>query len=296
MNTVIKKYYSDIAESVGSSNYHNTIDAHVHFWKFDKKRDTWITREMSVLRQDYLPEHLSLSLQRNGVNGVIAVQADQSELETHFLVELAATHPLIKGVVGWVDLRKENIEDRLHYFSQYPVIKGFRHIVQSEPSGFLADEAFLKGIGLLHQFNLTYDMLIFPHQLKEAIACVAKFPHQKFIIDHCAKPKVSAHEITEWAACIKELAGMPNVYCKISGLFTEAAWKQWSAADFFPFLDVIFNSFGTDRLLFGSDWPVMLLSGIYVQWKSLLEKYMEAFSTEDKEKIFGANAIQFYNL
>ncbi|MFI5132945.1 MAG: amidohydrolase family protein [Chitinophagales bacterium] len=278
-----------------------TLDSHVHFWKFNKKRDAWITNDMKILRQDYLPEHLALSLKRNEVDGCIAVQADQSEMETHFLVELAKTHPVIRGVVGWVDLQNENIEDRLNYFSQYNIIKGWRHIVQAEPDGFLLNENFLRGIKALQAHHYTYDVLVYQHQLKSAVQFVSKFPNQKFVIDHCAKPDIKNKKIDDpiaigWKSLIKEIAQAPDVYCKLSGLFTEATWKEWSAGDFYPYLDVLFEAFGTNRLLFGSDWPVMLLSGIYVQWKSLLEKYMENFQEEDRQKVFGLNAIEFYNL
>lgn len=273
-----------------------TIDSHVHFWKYDKKIYDWIDNTMKSLQQDYLPEHLALPLKRNEVDGVVAVQAIQSELETHFLVELGQTHPIIKGVVGWIDLQANNIEDRLQYFSQYPLIKGYRHVVQGEPIDFLARENFRRGVAALKPFNYTYDILIFHHQLRAAIDFVYSMPDQPFVIDHCAKPDIRHKQIDEWKVLIKEIAMFPNVCCKLSGLFTEAAWKEWSAADFYPYLDVVFDAFGTDRLLFGSDWPVMLLSGIYVQWKSLLEKYMENFPSEEREKVFGLNAIKFYNL
>ncbi len=272
------------------------IDSHVHFWKYNKRRDAWITNNMKILQQDYLPEHLALTLKRNGIDGCVAVQADQSELETHFLAELAKTYPVIKGVVGWIDLQNENIEERLNYFSQYPIIKGWRHIAQSEPGDFLLRQTFQRGISALQQYNYTYDILIYHYQLKSAIEFVAKFPEQKFVLDHCAKPDIKNKKIDEWKTLIKELAQHPNVSCKLSGLFTEAAWKEWHAADFYPYLDVVFKEFGTDRLLFGSDWPVILLSGIYVQWKSLLDKYMENFVEEDRQKIYGQNAIEFYSL
>jgi L-fuconolactonase len=273
-----------------------TIDAHVHFWKYDKKRDTWITSDMKILREDYLPHTLESTLKRNGINGCVAVQADQSELETEFYTELSKTYPFIKGVVGWTDLRAEKVQERLEYFSQYPVIKGWRHVVQGEPAGFLADPAFRSGITELAPFGYTYDVLIYHHQLPEAIDFISAFPGQRFVIDHCAKPDIRNKAIDEWKKNITEIAMNPNVYCKLSGLFTEANWKQWSPADFYPYLDVVFQAFGTDRLIFASDWPVMLLSGIYVQWKSLVEKYMETFLDEEKEKVFGLNAIQFYNL
>ena len=272
------------------------IDTHVHFWKYDKIRDAWITDEMKILKQDYLPVHLITTLKRNDVDGCIAVQAGQSEYETHFLVELSKTHSEIKGVVGWVDLLNKNLEERLQFFSQFNIIKGWRHVVQSEPDDFLLRDDFQKGIAALASYNCTYDILIYHHQLKPALDFVSKFPNQKFVIDHCAKPDIGKKNITEWKTLMKEMAQYPNVCCKLSGLFTETKWKEWSASDFYPYLDAVFEAFGVDRLMFGSDWPVILLSGMYVQWKSLLEKYMEKFSEEERLKVFGENAIKFYNL
>ncbi|MEP6513250.1 MAG: amidohydrolase family protein [Parafilimonas sp.] len=272
------------------------IDSHVHFWKYDNKKYNWINRDMKLLKQDYLPEHLSLTLKRNDIDGVVAMQVDSSELETLFLVELAKTHPVIKGVVGWVDFMADNIEERLQYFSQYPSIKGWRYNVETKADEFLLNENFRRGIHALQQYNYTYDLLINHIQLKEAIEFVAKFHGQKFVIDHCAKPDIKNKKIDDWKMLIEEIAQHKNVYCKLSGLFTEAVWKEWSAAEFYPYLDVVFKAFGTERLLFGSDWPVILLSGIYVQWKSLLEKYMENFSADERQKVFGLNAIEFYSL
>ncbi|PWU02417.1 MAG: amidohydrolase [Bacteroidetes bacterium] len=275
---------------------YSCIDTHVHFWKYNKKRDGWITDNMKILQQDYLPSTIESSLKRNGVDGVVAVQADQSEEETLFLKELSLTHSIIKGVVGWVDLRAENVVDRLQYFSQFESIKGFRHIVQTEPDDFLLGEKFQNGVRALKAFNYTYDILIFHNQLKPAIEFAAKFPDQKLVVDHCAKPDIRNKNIAEWKVLMKELGSIPNVHCKLSGLFTEAHWKQWSPADFYPYLDVVFEAFGTNRLMYGSDWPVILLSGIYVQWKSLLEKYMEGIDQDEREKVFAGNAVDFYNL
>lgn len=272
------------------------VDSHVHFWKYDKATLAWITDNMRILQQDYLPHTISGTLQRNGMDGCVAVQADQTELETHYLVELSKTHGFIKGVVGWIDLQGQDIEDRLSYFSQYDIIKGWRHIAQSEPDDFFYREDFRRGLTALQTYAQTYDVLIYHHQLKPAIDLVSAFPEQPFVLDHCGKPDIAHKNINEWASQIRELAQSPNISCKLSGLFTEAKWKSWSPADFYPYLDVAFDAFGTNRLLFGSDWPVMLLSGIYVQWKSLLEKYMENFESEEKEKVFGQNAIAFYKL
>jgi L-fuconolactonase len=271
------------------------IDSHVHFWKYDKKRDAWM-KDMKVLQHDFLPEHLALNLKRNEIDGCVAVQADQSELETRFLVEIAKTHDIIKGVVGWIDLSADNIEERLQHFSVNQIIKGYRHVVQAEPAGFLLQENFLRGVSALKKYNYTYDVLIYHHQLPDAVKFVEKLPDQKLVIDHCAKPDIKNKEITEWKKYMQEISKQQNVYCKLSGLFTEAAWKGWSVNEFYPYLDVVFEFFGADRLMFGSDWPVILVSGMYVQWKSLLENYMQNFDPETKEKIFGLNAIQFYNL
>ena len=272
------------------------IDSHVHFWKFDEKRYAWIDKSMKTLQQDYLPQTMMLTLRRNEINGVVAVQADQSEYETHFLVELAKTHSLIRGVVGWVDMLNQNLAERLEHFSQFPIIKGWRHIVQSEPDDFLLRKDFQSGVRQLERFGYSYDILIYHHQLPAAIEFVQEFPEMKLVIDHCAKPDVRHKKIDEWKRGIESIARFPNVCCKLSGLFTEANWKEWSPADFYPYLDVVFRNFGTDRLMFGSDWPVMLLSGIYVQWKSLLEKYMENYTEDERDLVFGLNAMRFYNL
>jgi L-fuconolactonase len=272
------------------------IDSHVHFWKYNRKRDSWITDDMKLLQQNYLPEQLTQSLIRNGVDGVVAVQADQSEEESAFLAELAATHPIIHGVVGWIDLLSDKLEDRLRYFSRYPVIRGWRHVVQGEPDDFLLQADFQRGVRALKEFGYTYDLLIYPRQLRAAIEFVSRCPDQSIVLDHCAKPIIRNKEISEWKELLRELASFPQIHCKLSGLFTEAKWSAWSPGDFYPYLDAVFESFGTGRLMFGSDWPVMLLSGIYVQWKSLLEKYMEGFRRKERDAVFGGNAIRFYQL
>lgn len=272
------------------------IDSHVHFWNYNKTDLPWINRSMKILQQDYLPSDIELTLKRNHVDGCIAVQAMTAEVETRFLAELARTHPVIKGVVGWTDLRAKDAGKKLSEFKDYLSIVGVRHIVQSEADDFLYDEKFREGISMLKELGYTYDLLIYPRQIKAATDLVNAFPDQIFILDHCAKPDVKHKEMEKWREGIIDLATYPNIYCKLSGLITEATWKEWSAGDFYPYLDVIFESFGVQRLMFGSDWPVMLLSGIYVQWKSLLEKYMESFLQEEKEAVFGLNAMKTYNV
>lgn len=273
------------------------IDAHNHFWKFDPVRDAWITDDMAVLRKDYLPVEFSKVLKENGIDGTIAVQADQSETETHFLLDLSDKHDFIKGVVGWVELQGDQVQERLEYFSKFPKLVGFRHIVQAEPNlEFMLGEAFQHGLGLLKDYNFTYDILIFPNQLKAAIGTVRLHPDQKFVIDHLAKPYIGKGSIEEWKADMKTIAEYPNVYCKLSGMVTEADWKYWKYEQLVPYLDVVFESFGIDRVMFGSDWPVCLLAAEYAEVKSIIDTYFSSLSADEKNKIFGVNAANFYHL
>ncbi|WOD42682.1 amidohydrolase family protein [Hwangdonia lutea] len=272
------------------------IDAHQHFWKFDPVRDAWIDDSMQIIRRDFLPQDLQPILSANNIDGCIAVQADQSEAETDFLLDCAAKNPFVKGVVGWVDLRAENVEERLALYSKNPLFKGVRHIVQAEANDFMLGKDFQNGIGKLSPFNLTYDILIFPPQIEAAIRLVNTFPNQKFVVDHIAKPYIKTGEIDGWKTNITELAKAPNVFCKVSGMVTEADLKHWKTSDFKLYLDVVFNAFGVDRILYGSDWPVCLLAADYKQQLSIVENYFKDFSKEEQSKIFGLNAVKFYNL
>ena len=273
------------------------IDSHQHFWKYNPVRDQWITDEMVVIRRDFLPQDLLPELRANSIDGCIAVQADQSEQETQFLLDLARQNDFIHGVVGWIDLRADNVAECLGLLSQNKKLRGFRHIVQAEPDDrFMLQRAFLRGIGGLRQFGFTYDILIYPRQLPAAIELVARFPNQPFVIDHIAKPEIKAKRTLPWAQQMLEIAGNRNVYCKLSGLLTEADWNNWKTDDFKPYLDTVFDAFGTDRIMFGSDWPVCLLAGSYSQMMQLIADYTKSFSPSDKEKIFGLNAARFYRI
>ena len=270
------------------------IDAHQHFWRYNADRDRWITDQMAPLKNDFLPEQLIPELKANGLHGCIAVQTDQSEAETNFLLDLAGRYEAIHGVVGWLDLRADNVTQRLDWFSRYPKLCGFRHIAQSEPEGFLVREDFFRGIKLLGEHGFTYDILIYEMQLPAAIDLVARFPDQRFVLDHMAKPGVRENRYLPWARFIKLLAENPNVYCKISGLVTESDWKEWRPGDFKPYLDMVFESFGVERLMFGSDWPVCLLAAGYTQVVQLVADYMKDRPVADQDKIFGLNAAYFY--
>ncbi|WP_273214251.1 amidohydrolase family protein [Runella zeae] len=275
------------------------IDSHQHFWIYDAERDAWINEQMTRIRQNFLPEDLQPVLAASGVDGCIAVQADQSEAETLFLLALAEKHSsFVKGVVGWVDLRADNLYDKLDYYSQYELLKGFRHVAQAEPDDFLARPEVIKGIRQLAAFDFSYDILIYPTQLKAAVQLVREAPDVSFVVDHLAKPYIKDQKINTWSNYMRELASHPHVSCKVSGMVTEADWKNWTKKDFYPYLDVVFEAFGVDRLLFGSDWPVCLVAAEYEQVIGLVRDYMAhvGFSSADQAKVLGENAVRFYRI
>ncbi len=252
---------------------------------------------MSVLKGDFMPENLEHELKANGIDATIAVQADQSEDETLFLLELAERNPSIAGVVGWIDLCSPKAAERLRFFSKFEKLRGFRHVAQDEPDNrFLMRDDFLRGIACLRQFGFTYDILIYPKQLPAALELVARFPEQRFVIDHMAKPEIKTKNRSAWAVLMQNFAAHSNVYCKLSGLVTEADWHHWKKEDFWPYLNVVFDAFGPERLMFGSDWPVCLPAGSYQQVLQIIEEYVQDCAAEIKDKIFGGNAAQFYRL
>ena len=272
------------------------IDSHQHFWNYDSVRDSWIDDSMSIIRKNFLPKDLEPILNENGVDGCIAVQADQSEIETQFLINCARSNSFIKGVVGWIDLTSDNIDNRLEHFSINPCFKGLRHIVQAEKKNYLLRKDVQHGISKLKKYNLTFDLLIYPHQIMNAVELVKKFPDQTFILDHIAKPNISKPISNEWKYGIKLLSENHNVSCKISGMVTETQNFKFNNNDFIPFLDVIFNCFGTERIMFGSDWPVCLVAASYNQTIKIIHNYLENCSKKIIDNIMGTNAIKIYNL
>lgn len=273
------------------------IDSHQHFWIYEAKKHAWIDDDMKVIRKNFLPEDLKLVYQTNGIDGCVAVQADQSLTETDFLLDLAEKNDFIKGVVGWVNLRDSNIEEVLKHYSTFPKLKGFRHVVQGEADhNFMLRPDFLNGIATLEKYNFTYDILIFPHQLGAALELVRHFPNQKFIIDHSAKPYIKEGFYDGWAALIKAIGEFPNVYCKLSGMTTEADYINWTQEQIEPYMQLVLDAFGANRILFGSDWPVCLVAGNYTKTKELVTNFIAKLSKEEQTAIMGGNAIQFYNL
>ena len=272
------------------------IDSHQHFWRFDPRRDAWITGEMQAIQRDFLPADLEGLLAANGVEGCIAVQADQSDAETRFLLDLAGRQSFIKGVVGWVDLRSPGLDAMLDAFANNSRLVGVRHVAQAEADDFLASDAIIRGISRLARVGLTYDILIYARQLPAALTLTSRLPEQTFVLDHLAKPQIKDGVLEPWATNLRQLARRPNVFCKISGLVTEADWAAWRPEHLRPYLDVAFETFGPDRLMFGSDWPVCLLAAPYDRVLGVVADYAAALSAPERAAMFGGTATRAYKL
>jgi L-fuconolactonase len=272
------------------------LDCHQHFWQYTPQRDAWISDDMAAIRRDFLPVDLESTLAAHGFDGCVAVQADQSLDETRFLLDLAARHPFIKGVVGWVNLRSPRLDETLEALARDPRLRGIRHVAQAELDDFLAHDDVIRGIGRLGAFGLTYDILVFERQLPAALALTSRLPDQAFVLDHLAKPRIKAGQLEPWAARLRELARRPNVCCKISGLVTEADWTGWRPEHLRPYLDVAFDAFGADRVMYGSDWPVCLIAATYERVLSVVDEYAAALSADERAGLFGGNAARFYGI
>ncbi len=273
------------------------IDAHQHFWRYSPADYEWIDDSMAAIRRDFLPEHLEPELERASFEGSIAVQARQAPEETRWLLELAESFQWIVGVVGWVDLRSPDVRSQLKELTRNRKLVGIRHIVQSETDDrFLLQPDFLRGIAVLEEFDLAYDILIYSKHLPVAAEFVERFPRQRFVLDHLAKPPIKSGNIDSWAQGIERLAAIPNVFCKLSGMVTEADWKHWKPEHIVPFLDVAFELFGADRLMIGSDWPVCLVAAPYTQTVDLVKNYLLQKKPEVQQRILGENARRFWHL
>ena len=273
------------------------IDSHQHFWHYDPVQYDWIDGRMARLKNDFLPPQLGRLLKNNAFDGCVAVQARQTEEETTFLLNLADQFEFIKGVVGWVDLCNSNVKETLAHFSQSKKLCGIRHVIQDEQDDhFMLRDDFQQGISTLAAFDLAFDILIYPNHLEPAWKLVHDFPNQRFVIDHISKPFIKERKIDSWLADIQRMAELPNVCCKVSGMVTEASWDSWHPSDFTPYLDVVFESFGVDRIMVGSDWPVCLLAGSYNEVIGIVTNYISSLKPDAKQEILGLNARDFYKL
>jgi len=273
------------------------LDAHQHFWMYSPTDYGWISESMAALRRDFLPHDLEPLLASEKFDGSIAVQARQTLEETRWLLELASQSDIVKGVVGWVDLRSPDLPAQLDQFARNPKLVGVRHVVQDEPDDdFMLRSDFRRGIARLREYDLAYDILIYPRQLRAAVKLAGEFPEQRFVLDHVAKPQIAEGRVETWDEGIRELAEADNVWCKLSGMVTEARWHEWKPEDFRPYLDIVMNAFGPARLMIGSDWPVCTASAPYSRTIGMVREYIAQLTPHEQQQILGQNCANFYRL
>ena len=273
------------------------IDAHHHLWSYNDREYGWMDDSMTVLKRHYLPEELAAEIGNSGVTATVVVQARQVVEETEWLLGLANRHAFIRGVVGWLDLQSPGLPEQLGQYGSHPKLVGVRHVIQDEPDeDFMLRENFTRGIAMLHPYDLAYDLLIFPHQLRNAAELASMFPGQRFVLDHISKPPVRTGELHPWKEDIGVLAALPNVWCKISGMVTEADHRAWKYEDFVPYMKVVLDAFGTDRIMLGSDWPVCRLAGEYEVVMGIPMVYTRSLPDAEKQKILYQNAAECYKL
>jgi L-fuconolactonase len=274
------------------------VDAHQHFWTYTPQDYPWIDERHAPLQRDFLPDDLKPLLDQHGVDGCIAVQARQSLDETDALLAHATTHPWILGVVGWVDLRADDLDTQLARWATAPKLVGFRHLVQDEPapSLFLQDPAFARGMRQLQHRGLAYDVLVKDKDLHAAADFCRCHDQHHLILDHLGKPDLSLEDPIAWADRLAPLAALPHVACKLSGLITEADWQHWRAVELLPYFYLALELFGPDRLMFGSDWPVCQLAGSYGQVHHLFDTAISSLSTAEQDALRGGTALRLYGL
>ncbi|MBM3738262.1 MAG: amidohydrolase [Acidobacteria bacterium] len=273
------------------------VDSHHHFWKYTTAEYGWIPDSMAVLRQDYLPAHLAAEMAAGGVQRAVSVQVRQTVEESRWLLEIADATPFIAGVVGWVPLAGPSAGAVLEELAVHPKFRGVRHILQDEPANELMDDpAFRRGIGQLARHGLTYDILIHERHLDQAIRLVRAFPGQIFVLDHIAKPRIRQRVMEPWARQLREISQFENVYCKLSGIATEADWANWEPGDVRPYMDHALECFGPRRLMFGSDWPVMLVATSYGRWRDQVLEFASSLSRSERDRLLGGTAVEAYRL
>jgi L-fuconolactonase len=273
------------------------IDSHQHFWRYNEDEFSWINDQMSVIRKDFLPSDLKAELEGSGFKGSIAVQARQKLAETSWLLELATHHSFIRGVVGWVDLCSPELTKQLEMFSSNKKLVGVRHVIHDEPDdNFMLRSDFMKGMEQLRKYGLTYDILIFPKHLPNTLQLIKTFPDQVFVLDHIAKPDIKNQVFSPWKENIEKLAKYSNVYCKMSGMVTEASWEGWKQDDFNFYMETILENFGPNRVMIGSDWPVCTVAASYSEVVGIVQNYIKKLSPAEQNQILGENACKIYNI
>lgn len=273
------------------------IDAHHHLWQFNDRDYGWMSQEMSILRRDFLAPDLEAVLHANGIGGTVTVQARQTIEETRWLLGLRRQASMIRGVVGWVPLAAPDVRRQLDEFASDPGLKGVRHVLHDEPDDFyMLRDDFNRGISLLREYGLVYDLLVFERHLAQIIEFVDRHPSQVFVLDHIAKPRIRDGVLSPWREGLKELAKRENVYCKLSGMVTEAEWGSWTYEVLEPYFDAVLETFGPRRLMFGSDWPVLLLAAPYEAWVAAVSRKLQALSAEEQNRIWCGTAVEAFRL
>jgi L-fuconolactonase len=273
------------------------IDAHHHFWKYDPIEYDWISEEMCVIRRDFLPADLKAEVEAAGIDGVVSVQARQTVAETQWLLKLAGENDFIKGVVGWVPLVSDEVAADLERFAQNPKLRAVRHVLQGEPDDrYMLRDDFNAGVRALRPFGLAYDVLIFERHLPQTIEFVDRHPDQIFVLDHVAKPRIKDGLFEPWNRNLRELARRENIYCKISGMVTEADWAKWDENTLRPYAYAVLEAFGPARTMFGTDWPVCLVASGYAQWVGTVERFASDLSADERKQLFGETAVKAYGL
>ena len=273
------------------------IDSHHHFWKYEPVTYSWMNDSMGILKRDYQPGDLKEVIDSAKIDGVISVQADQSMRETEDLLKHASECSFIRGVVGWFPLAEPELDGLLESYATNPLLKGVRHVVQDEADDrFILGDAFNEGIRRLKAYELVYDILIYERQLGPSIEFVDRHPDQVFVLDHVAKPRIGDQVMEPWRAQMFELAKRENVFCKLSGMATEANWQNWTKDDLWPYAEVALQAFGPTRMMFGSDWPVARLAVEYGDWVGLCREFISTLSDSEQAMIEGEVAIRAYDL
>jgi L-fuconolactonase len=273
------------------------IDAHHHLWKYSQEQYPWMLEGMEGIRRDFLIPELQKAARDAGISGTVAVQARQTIEETKWLLGLAGSSDLIRGVVGWVPLVDADVAKQLEAFAAEAKLKGVRHVLHDEPDDFyMLRDDFNRGVSRLKDFGLQYDILIFERHLSQTIQFVERHPNQRFVVDHIAKPRVKAQVRSPWQDLITELARRENVCCKLSGMATEADWRQWTESDLRPYFDITLEAFGPKRLMFGSDWPVILVACDYKRWAEMVRSWISEMSAAEQAFIMGGTAKLAYSL
>lgn len=272
------------------------IDAHHHFWRYTQEEYGWIDDAMAAIRRDFLPDDLAAEIRGAGIDAVVSVQARQTIEETDFLLEHAAANPWIAGVVGWLPLADREIGKLLEEYAARPKLKGLRHVLQAEPAAYMERPGFNAGLARLREHGFAYDILVFHDQLAAAIALVDRHPNQVFVLDHIAKPAIRAGEREPWATQMRELAWRPNVFCKLSGVVTEADYQTWTYDQIRPYLEIALDAFTPGRTMFGSDWPVCRVATTYAGWVQTAERFAAPLSADERDAFFSRNAVRAYKL